>query len=63
MRHRHRGRHARHHETQFYPPHQQTASSGKTIDKFTPRELMEELAKRGYSGKLAFMQTIDIRNF
>jgi len=36
---------------------------GKTIDKYTPRELMEELAKRGYAGKLTYTQTIDIRNF
>lgn len=37
--------------------------SGKTIDKFTPRELMEELARRGYAGKLTYTATIDIRNF
>lgn len=42
------------------PPRQ---DGGKTIDKFTPRELMEELARRGYAGKLTYTATIDIRNF
>jgi hypothetical protein len=37
--------------------------NAKTIDKFTPRELMEELARRGYTGKLSFTQTIDITSF
>ena len=35
----------------------------KTIDKYSPRELMEELARRGYTGKLQFTQTIDITSF
>lgn len=35
----------------------------KTIDKFTPRELMSELARRGYEGKLTFRQVIDIKSF
>lgn len=35
----------------------------KTIDKYTPRELMQELAKRGYEGKLTYKQIIDIQNF
>lgn len=32
---------------------------------FTPRELMEELARRGYEGKLKYtiVQEIDINNF
>lgn len=30
---------------------------------FTPRELMAELARRGYRGKLQFTQVIDIENF
>jgi len=32
---------------------------------FTPREMMEELARRGYAGKLTFTQVheIDITNF
>lgn len=32
---------------------------------FTPRELMEELARRGYKGKLTYTRTeeIDIENF
>lgn len=35
------------------------------IEKFTSRELMEELARRGYRGKLEFIEvhTIDITNF
>lgn len=37
--------------------------NAKPLDKFTPRELMEELARRGYRGKLAFTQEIDITSF
>lgn len=35
------------------------------LKDFTPRELMEELARRGYAGKLTFTQVheIDITNF
>ena len=35
------------------------------LKDFTPRELMEELARRGYTGKLTFTQVheIDITNF
>lgn len=35
------------------------------LAEFTPRELMEELARRGYEGKLTYTvtQTIDINNF
>lgn len=35
------------------------------LNDFTPRELMEELARRGYEGKLTFteVRTIDITNF
>lgn len=35
------------------------------LSEFTPRELMNELASRGYKGKLSFVQVqeIDIENF
>mgnify|MGYP006896759018 CR=1 FL=1 len=35
------------------------------LSEFEPRELMEELARRGYEGKLTFTRviTIDITNF
>lgn len=35
------------------------------LKDFTPRELMEELARRGYEGKLTYthIETIDITNF
>lgn len=35
------------------------------IHEFTPRELMEELSRRGYTGKLEYTETkvIDISNF
>ena len=35
------------------------------LSSFTPRELMEELARRGYKGKLTFTKVveIDITNF
>lgn len=35
------------------------------LQEFTPRELMEELARRGYEGKLQYTQVhvIDITNF
>lgn len=35
----------------------------KTLDQYSPRELMQELAKRGYEGKLTYKQIIDIQNF
>lgn len=35
----------------------------KTLDKYSPRELMQELARRGYEGRLTFKQVIDITNF
>ena len=36
-----------------------------TLQDYTPRELMEELARRGYEGKLTYtrVETIDITNF
>lgn len=35
------------------------------LQDYTPRELMEELARRGYEGKLTYthIETIDIANF
>ena len=30
------------------------------LSKFTPRQLIEELAKRGYRGQLKYVQTIDL---
>ena len=40
-----------------------SAERNQAIDKFTPRELMEELARRGYRGKLQYTQEIDITKF
>ena len=34
-----------------------------TLSQFTPRQLMEELARRGYKGELTYVQKIDITNF
>lgn len=33
------------------------------LSKFTPRDLMEELARRGYKGKLSYVYEINIENF
>lgn len=33
------------------------------LDNYTPRDLMMELANRGYRGNLTFTQTININNF
>lgn len=33
------------------------------LEDFTPRELMLELARRGYKGKLSYTNIIDICNF
>lgn len=35
----------------------------KTLDKYSPRELMQELSRRGYEGRLTYKQVIDITNF
>lgn len=35
----------------------------KMLEQFTPRELMEELARRGYTGELTYTMKIDITNF
>lgn len=41
-----------------------TNARATRLAEFTPRELMQELARRGYSGKLEYTQTyeIDIQN-
>ena len=33
------------------------------LSAFTPRQLMEELHRRGYDGTLTYVQRIDISNF
>lgn len=40
-------------------------NNGRTLASYTPRELMAELARRGYTGKLEYVEkhTIDITNF
>ena len=35
----------------------------KMLEQYTPRELMEELARRGYTGELTYITKIDITNF
>lgn len=45
---------------------QQVEESKKLrLSEFTPRELMEELKRRGYDGKLTYtrIETIDLSNF
>ena len=41
------------------------AARGLRLQDFSPRELMEELARRGYEGKLKYtrVEEIDITNF
>lgn len=39
------------------------SQDGKPLSNYTPRDLMMELANRGYRGKLTFQQVIDINNF
>ena len=34
-----------------------------TLSQFTPRQLIEELARRSYKGELTYVQKIDITNF
>ena len=34
--------------------------NSKPLNMFTPRELMEELARRGYKGKLLYTSEVDI---
>lgn len=33
------------------------------LEQYTPRELMEELARRGYTGELTYTMKVDITNF
>ena len=35
----------------------------KMLEQYTPRELMNELARRGYTGELTYIMKIDITNF
>lgn len=42
---------------------QKDAEVKTALSQFTPRQLMEELARRGYKGELTFVQKIDITNF
>jgi hypothetical protein len=37
----------------------------KVLEQYTPRELIEELSRRGYKGKLQYTQVhvIDLENF
>lgn len=35
----------------------------KMLESYTPRELMNELARRGYTGELTYTMKIDITNF
>ena len=35
----------------------------KPLSNYSPRDLMMELANRGYRGKLTYQQVIDINNF
>lgn len=42
---------------------QKDAEVKTTLSSFTPRQLMEELARRGYKGELTYVQKIDITNF
>lgn len=37
--------------------------SDNPLSAFSPRELMEELRRRGYRGKLEYTSVIDIENF
>ena len=39
--------------------------STNELERFTPRQLMEELVRRGYVGKLRYVEThiIDLENF
>lgn len=40
-----------------------SVQESKPLSTFSPRDLMMELANRGYRGKLTFQQVIDINNF
>ena len=39
------------------------SKDAKALGEYSPRELMHELARRGYEGKLTYKQIIDIQNF
>lgn len=42
------------------PPHMKKVYSNIDLAKFTPKQLMDELRSRGYSGELKYTQTIKI---
>lgn len=42
------------------PPHMKKVYSNIELAKFTPKQLMDELRSRGYSGELKYVQTIKI---
>lgn len=51
----------------FFPKalYEKSAGGGDDdpLSKFTPRELIQELARRGYKGKLSYVYEIDIEKF
>lgn len=42
------------------PPHMKKVYNNVELAKFTPKQLMDELRSRGYSGELKYVQTIKI---
>lgn len=43
--------------------HESGGACSEELKMYTARQLMEELAKRGYRGKLEYVKIIDISNF
>lgn len=42
---------------------QKAKDTERELEKFSPRQLMKELSRRGYKGVLTFTQKIDITSF